>query len=594
MKRRSIFVFIPLFVLAACSHSKTREMNLEDFSSLLRTTLLEKEIANSSQVTYQEVYNLDNSRIYTSTETFTIYEDETSFAEGTEKVTFPSENLEYVDTYQHIITTETYDNQKIFYYVVDFADGTLRTSWVDIAERLPVYTTGNADYDGINYLLASSLPGQLTKQVSLLSNQFIQANILGNPDVQMVLPKVQVIEEKDVTTYSVKDFTYSYEDDDDSEVTVSIEFEIKTSQQGLTSSSLHYRTVQTRGEESYVTDDQINYDVQYGNRLSSQTNPSLIDPTDYFLEEVKEVKAYVYENGEKEYVEFTNLPLNKYVHFEASDYEPKKAVDLEMYAVASTEPSVVSKSGNLFETIKTGEATLTVESATGIQKTIDVRVNMPAISRIKYNDTSSDIEVVASSNETIRYIYTNTTYDHIYLSVTPSTANLGDIAITVSDPNALEVTILSQTSSVLELQYRVQDTYVSQEITITFTSKINENISTSVTYQIKERLTDAEMQEKLIGHSYRWNNLYNSPGDDYYAIMTFTDATHGTIRYYNGQNFLEEAHFTYSFHDTTFTPVMEDGALYGYNSGDITLDGNKITMRVNETEYVHYYEIVEA
>ena len=51
--------------------------------------------------------------------------------------------------------------------------------------------------------------------------------------------------------------------------------------------------------------------------------------------------------------------------------------------------------------------------------------------------------------------------------------------------------------------------------------------------------------------------------------------------------------FPYTFDGVNFNPVMADDALYGYNSGDLKLDGTQIVMRVDETLYVHYYDVVE-
>lgn len=335
----------------------------------------------------------------------------------------------------------------------------------------------------------------------------------------------------------------------------------------------------------------MTYNISYGTRASSSTNTNLINPEDYFLEEVNEVRAFIYNDSwEKEYVDLNNLPLNEYITFEASDYVPAKAVDLQMYATSSTEPTIIATSGDVFETLATGEATITVESATGVEKTLDVRVNMQPISRIKYNDASSDIETEVEGSTTTRYIYTNTTYDSIYLTVSPTAASLEDIEIEVSDPTVLEVSILTQGSDFLELQYVVKENNDTQSVSVTFSSKVDESVFTTITYQIKNRLNPEEMSAYLIGHTYRWDNLYD---DSSYSIMTFTDETTGTISYYDGETLLQTTTFTYTFDGVNFNPVMADDALYGYNSGDLKLDGTQIVMRVDETLYVHYYDVVE-
>ena len=264
-----------------------------------------------------------------------------------------------------------------------------------------------------------------------------------------------------------------------------------------------------------------------------------------------------------------------------------------MYAISSTGPTIIATSGDVFETLATGEATITVESATGVEKTLEVRVNMQPISRIKYNDASSDIETEVEGTTTTRYIYTNTTYDSIYLTVSPTAASLEDIEIEVSDPTVLEVSILTQGSDFLELQYVVKENNDTQSVSVTFSSKVDESVFTTITYQIKNRLTPEEMSAYLIGHTYRWDNLYDLEGIDTYAIMTFVDETNATISYYENDVLLQTTTFTYTFDGVNFNPVMADDALYGYNSGDLKLDGTQIVMRVDETLYVHYYDVVE-
>lgn len=611
MKKRILLLLLPMLVLAACDQttgnsssnsssqepSPETEISLEGFSNLLTMDLFEQEVENSNEVTFSEVYNQGDARILTANETLTIYNDETSFATGTEKMTYPAttsggQETSYEDSYQRIINTKTYGTQKVFYYVTDYADGTLRTTWADSAKRLPVVASGDESLDGVDYLLASSLPAQLTKQVSLLTNQFISTYLLNNPDVQMILPNVAIETNNETTTYSLNDFTYSYTDDDGSTVTVLIEFEVDVTSQGIVQSELHYHTTQVREDDRYEVDDLMTYNISYGTRASSSTNTNLINPEDYFLEEVNEVRAFIYNDSwEKEYVDLNNLPLNEYITFEASDYVPAKAVDLQMYAASSTEPTIIATSGDVFETLATGEATITVESATGVEKTLEVRVNMQPISRIKYNDASSDIETEVEGSTTTRYIYTNTTYDSIYLTVSPTAASLEDIEIEVSDPTILEVSILTTGNGFLELQYVVKENNDTQSVSVTFSSKVDESVSTTITYQIKNRLTPEEMSAYLIGHTYRWDNLYDNSS---YSIMTFTDETTGTISYYDGETLLQTTTFTYTFDGVNFNPVMADDALYGYNSGDLKLDGTQIVMRVDETLYVHYYNVVEA
>lgn len=610
MKKRRLLWILPMLVLCSCNNNDNsessgsgvsntststslpnNEITISNLHAYLRTQLLEEEIANSNKVEFEEVDNRGGNRINTSTETMYIYNDETTYAEGVEKTEYldasdSSKNSTVQDTYQKVVTTRMYETQKVFYYIVDYADGTKRNQWTDTAKRLPVVAEGSDNYDGVNYLLTKSLPGQLSKQASLISANFISSHILNNGDVMAItLPNASITKNGNDTIYSLEGFNYSYDEDDGSKVTVLIEFEIKVANRQLREAKLRYNTSQVRGDETYVEDNVSNYKISYDAKVASTSNDKIIEPMDYFLSEVEEIQPYSYESGNKVILDFNDLPLNSYISVEASQYSPSKAVDLQMFAVSSSDSNIIKVESSGFRTVATGTATIVVESATGVQKEVEVRVNIPQITRIKYNDISSDIE----HNDTERYIYTNTTYNKgIYVSANPASALLDDIEITVSDESVLQVTIIEQTSSNLDLQLEVLGNNDTKEVSVTFTSKTNASVSTTISYHIKDRLSNEDLLAKLKANTYKWKNLYGTG----YAIMTFTSDNEGTITYYDDQGVISTSTFTFTISDTTFTPVMNEGAIRDYNSGSITLDGEKITLQVNVTDYIHTYEIV--
>lgn len=607
MNKKSFLWLVPFLLLVSCKNnqkdsssssivSSTTSTNvnetiaLDELASLLTNDFYTKEVTNSNKVVFNET-DTRGDTVYKQSETLDIYSDETSFATGNVSAEYASSD-KVEDSYKKVVTTRTYSSQKVIYFVTDYEYGNKRATWADNATRLPVVSSGDSSQDGVNYLLESSVAGQISKQVSLISYNFIATYLLNNPDVQTALPSVEVVSENTEKIYRLENYSYTYAEDDDTDVTVIIEFEIKTDNNGLISSTLRYSTEQKRvDEEVYVMDLISNYVVSYGNRVESTTNTDIIDPTEYFLETVDEVKAYIYDNGEKVYVNINNLPIDRYINFEASVYTPSKAVDLQMYPVDSSNVNVIKPSSDVFETLNSGEATLTIESATGILKEVSVRVNIPEISRFIYTDVSSDIEIVMDSETTTRYIYTNTTYNRISLSVRPEGALLGDVEIIISDENVLQIEIVNQTSKMLELEYTVLGNNDSHKVDVTFQSKTNSDVKTTITYNIKDRLSDEEIIEKFMANTYRWDNIYTI---GQYAIMSFTSETQGHIEYFDGEEKLGESNFTFTFNGTTFTPVMEDGALFGYNGGNMTLDGNQIVMRVDDTLYVHYYNIVSA
>ena len=577
-------------VQSTSSSSINNQITFEDLSTKLLGKIGQNEVLNSSKVEFLEVDKRGDSRATIYKETMDIYNDYTSVANGSVETTYLTngEETKKSDKYQRVATAIMYDTIPVFYLVTDYEDGTLSTSWQDSADRLPIVENGDENYDGVNFLLASSLPGQTTKQVSLITYNFIAANLLGNPDLQASMPYASYDIKNSVETYKLDNFSYSYNEDDSSTVKVDIGFEIKVKDDLIINSSTLYRSTTTRNDEVYVEEITASYVVSYDERIASTSNTTMLNVEDYFLYAVYSVQAYFYnDDGDKEIAILTNLPLEKYIRFEAVSYLPSKAIDIEMYAVESSNTDVVALSGNVFETIASGEAKLTLESSTGVRFEVDVRVNIPEISTIKYNDSSSDIERDGSK----RYIYTSTTYNNgIYVTVNPSSAYLDDIEISVSDENVLTVEA-KKVGRNLDLTLIVHETSnESNTVTITFTSKTNQDISTTITYNIKQRLSNEEMVNKLLSHTYKWKNIYAS---SQYGLMTFSSDSTGKVDYYDGEEYLGTTTFTYSIKNTSFNINALEGSLFGYNSGEITLDGNTITARVNVTDYVHKYEILE-
>ncbi len=601
MKKRILLslLALPLLLINACNKSeddvKTTRMTLEDVSSYLTTKLYENEVLYSNVVTSKEIDKRGETKTTTTDEVFNIYSDNTSSATGEQVIVYTNTEgqAEEKNQYSTLHTVKTFDSGSIFFLIRDWADDELNSyRWYDSADRLAIVETGDANYDGIEYLLSSSVPGQLSKQATLLTNRFIATYFTGNPDLQMALPSATKKVSKGIESYSVLNFSYSTNDDSSTVTTTTISFEFTVKNDRLLSSYTNYTIEFKRGEETHTESLITTYDLSYDSRVESSTNADLLDPVDYYINRVDSISTYKYYNGEKQYLDFNNLPLESFINFEAKEYAPSKAVDTHLYPVSTSNPDVIAISGSSFETKSSGVAEVVVTTTTGIGITIPVRVNIPEITRIKITETSSGIETESTSEGTKRYIYTNTTYTGIYLSVNPSGALLDDVEITVSDPNVLEVEITSKTSKMYELKYTVLNNNDNKSVDVTFTSKTNPDVKTVVTYTIKDRLSEEELFAKLTSNTYRWDSIYDK---GVFAIITFDSNTQATLTYYRDStdNVISTTYFTYSINETSFTPSVSNlDAYYKYNSGDITLDGEKITLRVNVTDYVHYFEIV--
>lgn len=622
MKRKELFCLLTLLFVSACnttnsnsianissnnafissessllsslsSSSVNNKVTLEDISEKLLGEIGQQEVLKSSKVDFVEVDKRGDARITTYKETMNIYNDYTSVANGSVETKYLVNETESKkeDTYQRVATAIMYDTTPIFYLVTDYQDGTLNTSWQDSADRLPIKDIGDPNYDGIDFLLSSSLPGQTTKQVSLIISNFISMYLLGNPDLQTTMPYALYEQNNRVTTYKLDDFSYSYSDSDGSKVKTELGFNIVVENGFLKEASTLYRTTTTRDEEVYVEENTTLYTLTYETRVASTTNSEMLNVEDYFIYEVNDVQAYYYnDEGKKEIASLNNLPLEKYVRFEAINYIPLKAVDVEMYAISTSDEEVVSISGNVFYTKASGDAKLSLMSATGITFEVDVRVNIPEITKIKYDDSSSEVER-GDNNE--RYLYTSTTYNQgIYVTISPTGALIDDVMVQSSNEDVLQVQT-NKVGKLLELTLTISDNVdvnVVNSVSLIFTSKVDSSIKTEITFILKKRLTNEEIIQKLMNNTYRWNNLYDK---NTYGLMTFSSSTEGKVEYYDANGLVGTTTFTYSIKNTLFNIKAIDGSLYGYNSGEITLDGEKIIARVDDVTYVHRYVIVE-
>lgn len=594
--KKGVLLLVPALFLSACGSPNPpveEKITLENLSTLLSGDLYTNEVSHSNLVNVKEVEN-SGGNVMTVEEVTNIYSDETSFATATLKSEYESGTV-YNNSYKRLATTRTYEGQKVFYLVADYEDEDLLPGiWYDSAYRLPVVSSGDPSGDGVSYLLESSLPGQLSKQATLLVNQFIQANLTGNQNLQGISINATVVNKDDKTTYVLDDFTYSF-DDEGILNEISISFEIVVQDERMTSAKTVYEATQSRGSNDvYVNTLETTYELSYGDRVLSSTNANVINPEDYFLSEVNEAQAYIYGDlGDKEIVNVNNLPLGEYVHIEAKDYAPAKAIDIELYPVSTSNSNVIAIEGDVFETVGQGNATIVVESQTGVVFELDVGVNIPPVQGISYIDSSSAIQ----NEDDGRTLYVGYTYDSINIFVRPSSASLDDLSFEISDPSVLNIEEVGRGNGYIEYSYEVLALNDSEMVSVTFFSLTNEEIKTTVEYRLATPLTNEQLTEKIINNTYRWDNFMS---DGAYAFMTATAPNHMKLEYYNGDG----THYctvTLDFEIDGMNVIVTNcvstatGEVnFIFNSGEITLDGNKITLRYNDTSRVNHFYIQEA
>ena len=594
------------------------EVSLEDALNLLADStdsLYRKEVLNSSEVSFKEVSNNDDSTITTSEGKMEIYNDERTSETGSQKISY-EDGTTYEDSYvRYLGIEETEGGEKYIERVTDYKDGTKREDWSDSTYRMPILETEDPDLvEGEEYLLEGSAPGQLTYQVSLYIYNFIAGNLVNNTDLAIAsLPDIKVEEHtfKDgsspnYTSYVFDIFSYNYEEEGDT-ITNGYEFSFTLdSEKRLTNAETILYYTQERGEEVYKETTTNNYEIKYDTRKASSSSSTLLNPSDYYLSEVNEVGGY-YNNSLGKKVLLDNLkelPLNRYVWFEATSYKPEKAIDLKLTPIATSNENVIEINSENVLTVGPGRATITFETVNGIQLVKDVTVvDYIDIESISYSDASSGVEYGEDENgNDARFIYTETTYTGIKVSGIPSDSLKSDIKYEITEgKDLIELTDRSTSASYYDFELKVNAQEAGGKVTIKFTYTGDESIFYEVTYIIKKRLTVDELFAKLEHSTFKWESLYDKGAG---AILTFTGINTFSIEYFgditNKADLLGTSTYSFSINEEDFTigSITRNGGDYesasgDYNGGEIRFDGEQLTLRVNDVDTVHYFYIVE-
>ena len=592
---------VPLLILTTtlltgCDDKEVIEkFSIVEMSSLLEGSLYKNEISNSSKATFEETYKKDDVSISTNSEEWNIYSNNTAGISGTNSVTYSQSNTTISDSYDKIVKRVDYSDTSLMFFVTDYLDGNKRQDWKDSGTFLPIVKSGSSDYDGTSYLLESSVEGQLSKQVSLIASQFIQAQFTSNVNLQSSAPQGYKSTLGKKVTYYIDPFSYNYEEDSiRTDITVSFNFVVENNKLLSFTSNYEQKETMSGDNESYVISDVNTYELSYDARSSSPSN--LINPEDYFLTEVKEIEAYYYDGSSKEVVvSLDKLPSNTYIHFRAKDYTPAKSIDLEMYPNEnpSSDENVIKLDGSTFHSEKSGTAKVSLMTITGYTYEVDVTVLPPELKEIRYSDTYSGIETntTISGDETIvtRYVYSNTTYGKINISLSPSDAELDDIEVSVDKENMVNITKVINEKTIT-YTYEVLDVKDGDSFTVTFASKAFPDVKKSITYLCKSKLTPEESLAYLVAHKYSFTSIYGNMS----ATMSFAGDGTGLIEYKSGeQTYTTEFNFTLDLDNLKIKmEITSSSPLYDYDEIDIKLDLSQIDCWEG-TDYHHTFYVVK-
>lgn len=571
---------------------EVKEDSVELIYNLLVNTSYKAEINESNVITFSNIAE-DSNKTITTTEDVHIFNNDSTIYYGTYDAKY-NETPEFNETDTFIRKSEVkdYDGTKVYYDVTDYAKNNSK----DDASRLPIVSNGSSDEDGVSYLLESSVPAQLTKQSSLYIAQFIDTNLLNNIDLGGLIPKVYYVENEDSTTsFYLHDFSYSYGDEGiETKVSISFDIVLDSNSYKLITASTIFEQTETQGEnDSYVYKETNSYKVGYGERETSPTKED-INVEDYFITQVQSIRAYVLDGGNKIYYPLNGLPINKYIRFEAESYLPSKAVDTSMIILSTKRDEVIIDDETAYA--ETPISTLlTFESVTGVFFSQDVTFVKPSIEEIGFSCSDPTMEREYDDDYNVTYVvYNDTTYNDVFISISPSGFNEDELEITYEDEGLLTLTKVTKYDTTIRYTLTVSSNPNNiSKTSITISSKENPSVKEVINFKFKKKSNMDEIQEYMLNHMYTYTNIYTGLT---YKIK-FTSKTDGI--YYDNLGTEEDIQipFTYTLNDDyTLTIKFSKETSYLYSETDISIsrDGKDIALYVDDGSYAtHHYIAIE-
>lgn len=560
--------------------------SVEYIYNILVSDSIYEEIENSNQVSYQEVYENSN-RVETITEDVQILNNQQTYYYGTTDVKYPeTPSYNSNDSYIRKSEVQTINGTKLYFDVTDYE----KQNEKDKATRLPIVASGDPSEDGLSYLLESSVDAQLCKQSSLFVAQFIDSYLINNIDLNGMIPAVYIQENSDKTTsYYLHDFSYNYAEEG-LETTIIISFDIKldTASNRLLSATTIYETKEEQGEDDfYQTKDTKTYEVSYGER--GESVDQIIDVNDYFLSEVTKIQAYILDGEQKTYLDLNALPVGKYIRFEATTYQPSKAVDLMMYPVSSSKDFVTLDTETCYsDTI--GTSLISFETATGVPFSQEITFVQSKLTGLTFSSTSDILEREYQEDYSVVYaVYNNTSYDSLYLSAEGGKFEKDDIVISYEHEGLLNFTIANQSDTSILYQLEVSDNNENIEYTsVTFSSKSTPNVKETIQFHLKKKLEGLALTQYMLDHVYEYQNIYT----DLVYKIDFTSESEG-IYYDNDGKTITEVPFTYTLEDYQLVIEFSADTYYAYDKEDMSIrrDGTQVSLFVGDGSYAtHTYK----
>ncbi len=523
--------------LAGCETPWTPDINPLTFLEVYNqvSSFTNAEANDAKNVTIQTV-SQSGTIIDKTVENITQYSDNTSSSSGTYTRTIKGE--ENFSTTYKTIKTKTVDKYNMDGSVYSYDMYTEITDYDNDETPTPNYkdsgvkkfivdTDEEAKEAGLSsdeYILSDNLAietsANSTGKLATFIADFIYSNVYLT---QLGLTSFTVTYDADQELfYYSLNATYSYDGDlgNTVQADVVVDYTTNKDKTRLESYNCDYMaTYKSKSDttDQYVSKSVINAVIEYGDKASEKAS-DILNPDNYFLTKVKEIGLLARNsNFDDVSVDANAIPLNcSYIFGYAKTYSPKKALDVNITPISSSNSEVVQLTDDgRFQILATGTTTLTFgyyEKVDGVytyvNKGVDVTITDAKVEKITFN---AKINPYFNSSLVEGNSYS---WD---MSVSPSKASKA-ITATSSDESVLKVSVDINNNLVI-------DALKEGKATITVTSVATPEIT--VTKEIYVLSSSYDYNTYLLNNSF----LYDGPWGYTYTITFSNDGTGKRIQY---------------------------------------------------------------
>lgn len=439
-----------------------------------------RETENTSGIIFDRKYYSYEVGYYTfnvveKEETGESFSNDTFFKSGKETKTVTYDYKEDKDVSEDTYMTLSQIEGNDYYDIVDFGNGKER----DKASKEDVVVTNRDSYQAKTYLNAADSLYSFYK--SNISKNIIKGldditPVINDKSVDYHIPQVW---EEQIGNYKYKYTAVIDLSLDKKGRLTNYKYDFQENQPEVDENNVQtgklYLLSEIKDEVTITFGSKIEYD--YLARIDQ--NEQAIDPLDYFMTDYKVVlQSWDGVGTERTSENALTFPVGMYVEAVAEEVVPEKSLDTKLTITDSTNKNVISVSSTgVVKSVGVGETTLTIESETGIGKTVDVKVVSPKLTSIKAETYST-------------YHYKGDT-ETLYIYKNPDNS-LDEIEVVSLTPEIVEIVKDKDGDAALH-------NIGLGEAKVEVRSKKDPSVKCTLTYTVQEKMTAEQVKKNVVG-----------------------------------------------------------------------------------------------